>query len=92
MVAIVPNQYHVEGTVLAKRQDPNSDDHFLVDLSLHSVKVIQGPREFLESGVEKITICVSKKEAQEIKEGRKMECMVKRTRQNFLALEDSISL
>lgn len=91
MVAIVPNQYKVKGTVLGKRQDPHSDDHFLLDLQLDSVKVIKGPKEFIGSGVEKISISVSKKEAQEIGEGKKMQCMVKRTRQNFIALDDSIS-
>ena len=91
MVSIVPNQYQIRGTILRKRKDPDYEDHYLVDLHLDFVKVIKGPREFLDKKTEMISVSVPKNMAAGIEAGNELKCMVKRTRYNFIMLEDSIS-
>lgn len=83
MVSMVPNLFRIEGTIVAKLKDVQLAGYVTVVIRLERIERLQGPGEFLDSSFKEIAVSVMDTEASAMKEGRHIQCKIRKAPGHF---------
>lgn len=88
MVSIAPNQFRIEGTVIAKRKNLQLAGYSAVVIRLERIERLQGPEEFLDPSSKEITISVVDADASKLDEGMHIVCKVRKAPGHFFLIPE----
>lgn len=90
MVSIAPNQFNIEGVIIAKKKDENLSSFITLVIRIESKEHLKGPKAFLSASTKEVAASVAEPVATSLKVGTHIRCKIRKAPDHFFIIPDSI--
>lgn len=90
MVSIAPNQFGIEGVIIAKKKDEELASFITLVVRIKNIEHLKGPKAFLSASEKEVAASVAETVATSLNVGMQIRCRIRKAPDHFFIIPDSI--